>query len=403
MSNKGSQITFEEIDFYLYYGCKLTIIELSMKICNLLTQIILFIFSVTIVNGQNKCEQISNVSIENLVPLLLKNDFLRINSTLNTIEASCGENEFTLRTRLVYQIINKAESADLYKKYIKNKFDEQLITRWDDSNNADYKNIYLKNSKKYNYIPLRNSCDSLLKIKSSAILNSNSYDQINENEVAILQLFSGDIDGYLDWKEDKQIAEKTAKKRESYNSHHDKHTFGVHSGLFIPIGENYFFGNSFTGGLSFMSSFANDFVFDLHYKFRIHSSAPAFDFVYKENIHEVESNSSHVLSIGAGYKLLDRNKFIILPKINLGYGIIWTGLSETVYGEDEDGNETEHIRFRNVQTLHSTFGVAIMRHIRNKTYIGVESNVHLIPYKWDGNLKTPIPSKYTSFEFFVRF
>lgn len=374
-----------------------------MKIIRELIALALFSLSTHIAQAQNNCEQISTISIEKLVPALQKNDVSSILTTLNTMEASCGENEFTLRTRLIYQIINRENTDAVYTKYIKHRFDDDLISRWDNAVEADYQNIYVKNKKRLNYVPLRHSTDSLLKVKSLALLNSPSYANLHDQEVAILQLFADDIDSYLDWRDTKQVVEIKSKQRDAYTAHQEKHTFGIHTGVFMPIEDNFYFGNSLTGGLSIMSAFTNDFVFDLHYKFRIHSKSPAFEFLYKDDIYDIESNSSHVLSIGAGYKLLDKHKFIILPKLNLGYGIIWTGLSETVYGEDDEGNETESTRFRNVQTLHSSFGISVMRHIRNKTYIGIESNVHLIPYKWDSNLRSPIPSKYASFEFFVRF
>lgn len=374
-----------------------------MKIIRELITLVLLLLSINITQAQNNCEQLSTVSIEKLIPALQKNDVSNILTTLNTMEASCGENEFTLRTRLIYQIINRENTDALYNKYFKQKFDEVLISRWDNSAEADYQNIYTKNKKRFNHVPLRHSTDSLLKIKSIALLNSPSYSNLNDKEVAILQLFADDIDSYLDWRETKQVVETKTKERNTYTAHQAKHTFGIHTGVFMPIEDNFYFGNSFMGGLSIMSAFTNDFVFDLHYKFRIHAKAPAFEFLYKDDIYDIESKSSHVLSLGAGYKLVDKHKFIILPKLNLGYGIIWTGLSETVYGEDDEGNETESTRFRNVQTLHSSLGIAIMRHISNKTYVGIESNVHLIPYKWDSRLKSPIPSKYASFEFFVRF
>jgi hypothetical protein len=360
-------------------------------------------FSINIVQAQNNCEQISTISIEKLVPALQKNDVSTILTILNTMEASCGENEFTLRTRLIYQLINKENIDAVYSKYINHRRDEELIFRWDNAAESDYQYRYSKNKKKFNNIPLRHPTDSLLKVKSLALLNSPSYTSLNDQEVAILQLFTDDIDSYLDWRETKQVVETKSKQRDTYTSHQTKHTFGIHTGIFMPIEDNFYFGNSFMGGLSIMSAFTNDFVFDVHYKFRVHSKMPAIDFVYKEDIRAVEPNSSHVLSIGTGYKLLNKNRFIILPKLNLGYGIIWTGLSETVYGEDDEGNETETRLPKNVQTLHSTFGIAIMRHISNKTYIGVESNIHLIPYKWDSKLKSSIPSKYASLEFFVRF
>jgi hypothetical protein len=372
-----------------------------MKIIKNITSLLFLVIFIPTTYAQKQCEEITQMVVDRLAVLLKDNDAQTIVQNLNTIEASCGESEFTLRTRIIYQIINKESTMQLRSKYIKNKFDKKLIARWDESYHSNNKEIYEKDKRKYDYVPLKHMVDSLLKLKATALLNSTSYENLLKEEEALLYLFKDDIETY----ENLTITESNPKKSAPTEEfqHVDKHTFGIHTGLFMPLGTNAYFGKTFTGGVSIMSSFVNDFVFDVHYKFRVHSKAPAFDFMYKNEIREVASNSSHVLAVGIGYKLLDKNRFIILPKLNLGYGIIWTGLSETVYGEDDEGNETETRLPTNVQTLHSTLGVSIMRHLSNKTYIGIEGNVHLVPYKWDNRLQSTIPSKYASLEFFVRF
>ena len=319
------------------------------------------------------------------------------------MEASCGENEFTLRTRLIYKIIHKENTESLSTKYLKNNFDQDLILRWDNAAEANYEVNYSTNKKAYNFVPLRHEVDSLLKIKAIALLNSPNYTTINNQELALLYLFADDIDSYFDLTKSMQESEKQTNDREAYESHMQRHSFGVYAGYFTPLGTNSYFSESLTAGFSIMTPFTYNFVGELQYKFRIHPNAKGFDFLYKGDIREVKPNTSHVISLGLGYKLLDRNKFIILPKINLGLGFIWTGLSEKEYGEDDQGNETETTRLRNVNTLHSTFGLTFMRKVGHKIYTGIESNLQLIPYQWDNTLKSPIPSKYGSIEFFVRF
>lgn len=365
--------------------------------------LILFVCPVVSLKAQNHCEQQTTLSLQKLTLLLQKNEVSSIMSTLQTMESSCGENEFTLRTKLIYQIINRETTDAVYNTYIKQRFDDELISRWDNSAEADYQNIYTRNKQKFNYVPLRHATDSLMKIKAKALLNSASYSSINDEEIAILYLFAGDSEAYLDVIAERKDDEPSDVEPNVYDWHQPKHTFGIYAGLFSPLGTNNFFSKSFTAGLSIMTPLTKDFVGELQYKFRIHPGAQPFNFNYKEEIREVQSSTSHVLSLGLGYKLVDTKKITILPKVNIGLGFIWTGLSEVEYGEDDEGNETETTRFRNVNTLHSTFGLTFMRHLRNKTYIGLESNLHIIPYQWDSNLHSPIPSQYASFEFFVRF
>jgi hypothetical protein len=374
-----------------------------MKLIKHPTLILFLLFSTSLIYGQNTCENIISITVDKL-PLLLKNNQQEeIQKQLDTIEATCGLSEFTLRTRIIYQIINKENTKENRQKYLHNRFDNVLITRWDDSYLSDHQEIYLAHKKKYEYIPMRHPVDSLLKIKASSILNSSSYKDIDIEEKAILYLFNDNIETYSRMIHAQNNENKKVEMRPKEAENKYKSTFGLHTGVFMPIGENDFFGKSVTGGLSYMSPFSNDFVFDLHYKFRVHPKSRIFDFRYKDNIREVDAITSHVISVGAGYKLLDKNKFIILPKLNLGLGFIWTGLSETEYGEDDEGNETETLRLRNVNTLHSTIGITFMRHVYDNLYFGFESNVHLIPYQWDSRLQSPIPSKYASLEFFVRF
>lgn len=374
-----------------------------MKLLKALTYLLFITFPSTYTFGQSECEKAITASIETLSPLFHKNDYPAILKNIRTIESVCGSTEFSLRTQIIYSIINKENTNALVVKYLKSGFADVLINRWDDAYREDYKEMYKENRKRYEFIPLRHAVDSLLKVKASAILNSSSYSTINKNEETLLYLFKDDVDTYLEIK-DQQITDREQKKWETYaEEKKDKHTFGVHSGIFMPLGENEYFNNSFTGGISYMSPFANKFILDIHYKLRVHPKSNVFDFEYKDEIREVDAITSHVIALGMGYKLLDKNRFIILPKLNLGYGIIWTGLSETVYGEDDEGNTTETMLFRNVQTLHSSLGISVMHHLFNKTYIGIETNLHLVPYQWDSRLKSPIPSKYTSFEFFVRF
>src|SRR5690606_1531899 len=58
-------------------------------------------------NGQDTfaavqdCEQITKVALEQLVDIFRKNDFERLEPVLNTIQSTCGENEFTQRLRIL--------------------------------------------------------------------------------------------------------------------------------------------------------------------------------------------------------------------------------------------------------------------------------------------------------------
>lgn len=346
-------------------------------------------------HAQSDCHNNTSAILNELTIALHKNDVPQILSFINEIEASCSENEFTARTKIIYQIINKENTSNSIIQYYNKNYNEQILRRWEYTVDEEYSYRYQQNKASFNYIPLRHAVDSLLKSKSRAILQSNLYSHINDREKSILELFTGD-QTYFAVNEEELPAHYLT-------NHSEGSTFGIHAGIFMPLGKNAIFGNSPTIGLSYMSTMAKNIVFDLHYKARFHSSAKPFDFVYKEDIRSVEAKTSHVISLGLGAKVFDRKGFVILPKVNLGYGFIWTGLSETQYEEDEYGNEYESLRYTNVSTMHTTLGVSFLKLVSRKTYVGLETNLHLIPYNWDSNLKTPIPSRYASIEFFVRF
>lgn len=141
------------------------------------------------------CEQIAQISLEKLVEIVDKNKFSDLESVLGTIQSSCGESEFTQRLRILRAIIEKSPTDALITDYIDKKYDEILVMRWDYSVEAKHQEIYNENKAAFNYVPLNHAIDSLIKLKSVALLNSNAY-SLTENETRITLLFSDNIDEY---------------------------------------------------------------------------------------------------------------------------------------------------------------------------------------------------------------
>lgn len=365
---------------------------------------ILFIFLTVgkVSFAQTNCEAITEATLNTLAQALDQNEFSKVHALLQTLESNCGETELTLRVKIIQAIINKEPAETLIKKYQDNRFDDKIIQRFDNAAEKNYQKIYLKDKAFFDFIPLNHPVDSLLIIKAQALYNSPNY-TLTEREKAISLLFLDDIQGYYNvLNRTPTVTSKVGRliEEENYKS---KPTFGFHVGYFTPIGHNDILPSSPIFGFSFMGGFAEKFVPELVYKFRIHNNSNPYNFKHDEEIKTIHSSSSHVIGIGVGYKVVDQGKSILLPKINLGYGFIWTGLSETYYTENDYGDEIEAESLRNVETLHSTIGLTYLYRIKRKMYIGIEPNYHFIPYKWSSRLQSPIQSNYASVEVSFRF
>lgn len=353
--------------------------------------------------AQSPCEHITTASLEKLIPILERNNFAQLDPVIFAINNSCEESEFTLRLTIIKAIINKENTVSLIDKYLNKRFDDILVKRHDSAADKDYEKIYHGDPAAFGFVPLRHKVDELVQQKAIALLNSQSY-TLTEKEVALLFLFADEIDAFyteLDRKPAPRPVLDKIREREYFKS---APTFGIHAGVFTALGDRDYMGTSSMFGLSLMGRLDNQFVPEFMFKFRLHNNqGKQFDFDYKNSIQEINSKSSYFLGGGLGYKILDSGPFILLPKIGLGYGFIWTGLSETIYSENEYGEEVSSLSFRNVNTLHSSAGIAGMLHLRRKQYIGLEINYHLVPYNWEKRLLTSMQSNYASLELFFRF
>lgn len=351
--------------------------------------------------AQQGCETLVTASLQRLPSVLVKNDFNQLQTIINTLKGGCDKNELALRLEITQQLVLQQNTDLSIKAYLDGRYDDILVQRFDDAASKKANEQYRRNPEKYQYFPLNHKVDSLLKLKAQALLSSESY-TLNPRETAIVYLFADYIDNFYD------ELDKTPKKRpiidkiKEADKMKDAPTIGVHAGIFSPLQRNTAYGVAPAFGLSLMGPFSNLFIPELSYKFRVHEAAP-FDMKYKGEIREVSPRSSHFISLGIGYKVYDSGKIIVLPKLNSGLGFIWTGLSESYYQEDEYGNEERNTSYKNINTWQNSIGVASMLHIKRKTYIGLETNYHFIPYSWDSRLKSNIPSHYVSLDLFIRF
>ncbi|MBK9396900.1 MAG: hypothetical protein IPN55_06555 [Saprospiraceae bacterium] len=131
-------------------------------------------------------------------------------------------------------------------------------------------------------------------------------------------------------------------------------------------------------------------------KFRLNINDENFDYYALGIINDVNSKLGFSIGLAGGYKIFENENLIIIPKIALGYESISTGLREY----DEESEETF---FHNVETLHSSIGLSVLKPIFRRNYIGMEVNYHYCPYGFDDDLISKFDNSAYSFEIFFRF
>lgn len=380
--------------------------------------------------SRQPCEGIMEVTLDKLTPLIDKNDYSKIEPLLNTIQASCGENEFTQRLRILRALIEKNTTGELIADYLSKNYAEDLVMRWDYSVEEEYKSIYLNNKSDFDYIPLNHPIDSLIKLKAAALLYSTSYN-LTEQEEAIALLFADEIDEFYETLGYEAPAAKRIKSRAPQDTkiinertdqsgqqeaqlaaqpyYKDRGGFNIYAGAEFPItGTDPLFKTNPTFGFMYSSKLSTQILYELGLKVRINTADREFDYDLDGEVETVNSGASYSIGGNLGYKLFDNTKFIIFPKVGLFWDITSTGLTEVTDGFYDPYYEDEYlspssIRFNSVNTMRTSLALTLMRQLIEKKYVGIELAYHYIPYNWDGSLISKIQPNYSSAQLFFRF
>lgn len=356
------------------------------------------------VQAQEPCNERTSMALQMLPSLLDSNDFQRILAVADSVEAHCGSTELTQRLKIVVALILQEPSAKLIQDYQRQQLDEKLVQRFDYANHEHFEKHYQERASQFEYVPLGHPVDSLIALKTNALLQSDRY-QLNRQEEAICLLFSGHIEPYYELTNRRPPARPLVDQVRDREQHKERTAAVLYAGAFFPIGSNEYLKTSPTFGFTFMGPLHQSFVFELGLKMRINTKNAPFDFRDDGQIKEINASTSYYIGANLGYKAFDNGPFIILPKVGLGLGFINTKLAKTtIYDSMIDYEDTgSGIQYNNANTLHSVAGIAFMRHIKKKMYIGLELNYHVVPYNWDKDLITRINDQFSSVELFLRF
>ncbi|PRD54358.1 hypothetical protein [Sphingobacterium gobiense] len=355
------------------------------------------------------CEQVTKVALDKLVDIFHKNDFERLEPVLNTIQSTCGENEFTQRLRILRFLIEKKTTGNIIADYLAKNYQEVLVMRWDYSIEEKFAQIYQNNKADFDFVPLRHPIDSLIKLKALALLNSQSYN-LTEQEEKIALLFSDHIEEFYQAHGGSAPQSGSKNKPEpTSDSYYGKYRHGVsvYAGAEFPLtGSDPVFKTSPTLGVFFSSRLSNPFLFEAGVKVRINSNDREVEYRLYDEVEVIRSMASLGIGGTIGYKIFDNDKVIVAPKAGLFWEMATTGLSEVNEGYYDDGYdyyETRSVRHFYINTMRSSLALSAMRHLAGKTYIGLEAAYHFVPYNWDSNLLTSAQPNYGSLQLFFRF
>ncbi|HAK27660.1 MULTISPECIES: hypothetical protein [Sphingobacterium] len=362
--------------------------------------------------GQENCERYTVETLPLLTQALNNNDFDKIDPLLNSIEASCGINEFVQRLRILMQIIEKKNTAAAIDLYWNSQFDKSFLQRLDAADQDDFSTQYEQHKEKYNFYPLRHPLDGLIKVRAQALLVSDSY-TLTDQEKDILLLFS-DTD-VSSAEQDRQADEQDNQQRfpapKVYRDRQKAKLGYVPSiGVVTPLGgANKIFGTNISFGFMLTSSLERKFIFEGGFKVRINSNDRNIDYNYEGSNVSVNSSATAFMGGAVGYKVFDNDKCILIPKGILGIDITDTGITESAYssgyydpdGYYYDGGYTD--RMVTINNVHLGLGLASLFRMKNQKYIGFELGYHYAPYDASSKVLIPIQANYGSLELFFRF
>lgn len=363
-------------------------------------------------HAQENCDKYTAEILPLLTKTLNNNDFDKIDPLLNSIQASCGVNEFVQRLRILVYIIEKKNSTTEIQHYVDNQFDKIFLQRLDAADQEDFAGQYDQDKAKYNFVPLRHPLDNLIKVRAKALLASDSY-TLSDQEKDILQLFSDTevASAVQDRQSDEQDNQQRFPAPKVYRNRHKAKLGYVPSiGVVTPLGgSNKIFGTNISFGFMLMSSLERKFIFEGGFNVRINSNDRNIDYNYEGSNVSVNSSATAFIGGAVGYKVFDNDKFILIPKGILGIDITDTGITESAYsfgyydpdGYYYDGGYTD--RMVTIDNVHLGLGLASLFRMKNQKYMGFELGYHYAPYDASSKVLSPIQANYGSLQLFFRF
>ncbi len=111
-------------------------------------------------------------------------------------------------------------------------------------------------------------------------------------------------------------------------------------------------------------------------------------YIAENDTSSVNSKSSLLLSLKAGYKLFETKKMMVIPKLGLGIEVINTGIRI----KSSDGSYESF----DVETACFSLGVSFLTPVLKRNYLGINFDYRFCPYGLDENLITKLDNNMIS-------
>ena len=345
------------------------------------------------------CESFTLKMMSEISEGFISGNNVHIDSLLYILDFFCGKSESIQRVKIFNAILNNNLDKEDIEIYLKNDFQTVLNYRKRDSKKKNFLESYNDNIDFYGYLPLNHPIDSIIAKKSKELLQTET---VTNDEKFFCILFSSDkydFERTLTQNEfknsDSRKINNEIRKQNSRNSA----AFVLYSGIYRMIGNNnQIFGNNPYIGLSLSTPLKNKIVCDIGMNLRFNVNDSDFQFKAMENTNTVNSKTTILLDVNAGYKIIDKKRIILLPRIGTGYESTGTGLSEKV---EVDGEIS--YKYHNLNMINFSSGFTVYTPVFVKSYVGLSINYHYCPYHWNKKLITKFNNNSLTCEVVYRF
>lgn len=353
------------------------------------------------------CHALSIQAADEIADGMAEMNMRKVRDAIRKTSASCGMSEVSLRMSILASIVKHEPIDEDLKVYFDNGFHNRTIQRINMSSEPDYGYIYHSNQSRYGYVPLRHRIDSISGKVAEALLASRD---LSEDEKAVCALFAGDVMTFYE--------QNSSASKQSYVGSHWRDVermearrrpgLVISTGQYVPFGNRNVLSSSPTFGFGLSSPVDYKLIIELGIKFRFHHGDSTFVYDAMGKLNDVDPDEGIFGGLIVGYKLYDKKNWIMQSRLGLGIESIDTGLEEQVSKSQPtnafsptSSNDSD-TKYYDLETLHSSLGLSIMKGIGKKKYVGATVDIHLTPYGFDKRLKTKLDNTAVSAELFLR-
>jgi len=323
-----------------------------------------------------------------------------INNIISIWKKYCGANEPISRITILASIFYGNNSDSINKPYLDN-YMYKYKYRIKESEESKFQDIYENNKGYLDYISLKGEFDDWTKNIAIELLPKQVP---GTSEYLLCLLFSnnfGSFDKELESFKAKNSFVSNYEKERRFNNWNRGITLSLVSGIWSPVGKlSDTFKLSPQFGFLVGSPISKSLRIDLGLVLAVLESRTNFDLHVENSIKS--ARGKYCVTFGGWVtKEIKLKKFLFLDLIGgLALGKIDTDLNKPRVNQN---NNTSNDYFYGVSTIDSSIGVSVRKKIFRKSSIGVNYNLHYVPYSIDDILVTDLGNHFSSTSLIYRF